>query len=170
MAGRRALVRGVVGGARSGRKVALQLRTRRGWKTVARTRTGRRGAFRLRYTPGRMSSAQARVRVAGDRDLGGTRRRVGRLTVYRNALASWYGPGFYGNLLGCGGRLGYNQLGVAHKTLPCGTRVTVRHQGRSVRVRVIDRGPYVGAREFDLTRATKDRIGFSGHGTVQVSH
>ena len=46
----------------------------------------------------------------------------------------------------------------------------MRYQGRSVRVRVIDRGPYVGAREFDLTRATKDRIGFAGHGTIQVSH
>ena len=121
MAGRRALVRGVVRGARSGRKVSLQLRTRRGWTTVARTRTGRRGAFRIRYAPGRMSSAQARVRVAGDRDLGGTRRRVGRLNVYRRAHASWYGPGLYGNALGCGGRLG-GTLGVAHKTLPCGTR------------------------------------------------
>lgn len=170
MAGRRALVRGVVGGAGSGRKVALQLNTRRGWKTVAHTRTGRRGSFRIRYSPRRMGSAQARVRFGGDRRLGGTRRRVGRLTVYRNALASWYGPGFYGNTTGCGGRLGYNQLGVAHKTLPCGTKLTVRYRGRSVRVRVIDRGPYVGAREFDLTRATKDRVRFSGHGTIQVSH
>ena len=71
--------------------------------------------------------------------------------MYRHALASWYGPGLYGNQLGCGGRLGTSQLGVAHKSLPCGTKVTLRHHGRVVRVPVIDRGPYSGAREFDLT-------------------
>lgn len=61
------------------------------------------------------------------------------------------------------------RLGVAHKSLPCGTRVTLRHGRRTVRVRVIDRGPYVGAREFDLTAATKDRLGFDGVGSVQVT-
>ena len=60
---------------------------------------------------------------------------------------SWYGPGFYGNRTGCGGRLDYGELGVAHKSLPCGTKVTFRHRGRSVRVPVMDRGPYVGSRE-----------------------
>jgi rare lipoprotein A (peptidoglycan hydrolase) len=47
--------------------------------------------------------------------------------------------------------------------------VTFRHSGRSVRVPVIDRGPYVGGREFDLTAATANRIGFSGHGSVLVT-
>jgi hypothetical protein len=170
MPGRRALVRGVLGGAGAGERVALQRRAGRVWKTIARARTNRRGAFSLRYTPRGVGSAVVRVRFAGDRDLGGARKRVGRLNIYRRALASWYGPGFYGNQLGCGGRLGYNQLGVAHKSLPCGTKVTLRHGGRTVRVRVIDRGPYVGAREFDLTRATKDRLRFGGTGTVLVSH
>ena len=93
-------------------------------------------------------------------------RRLGRLNVYRRALASWYGPGLYGNRTGCGGRLGWSQLGVAHKSLPCGTRVTLRHRGRVVRVPVIDRGPYVGAREFDLTAATARRLKFTGHGAI----
>ena len=61
---------------------------------------------------------------------------------------------------------GPSQLGVAHKSLPCGTRVTLRHSGRVVRVRVIDRGPYVGAREYDLTAATAQRLKFTGHGTI----
>ena len=57
-------------------------------------------------------------------------------------------------------------LGVANKTLPCGTKVTLRYHGRSVRVPVIDRGPYSGNREFDLTAATKARLGFASTGTV----
>ena len=47
-----------------------------------------------------------------------------------------------------------------------GRRVTLRHRGRVVRVRVIDRGPYVGAREYDLTAATAQRLKFKGHGTI----
>ncbi len=57
-------------------------------------------------------------------------------------------------------------LGVANKTLPCGTLVTLRYGDRSIRVPVIDRGPYVAGREFDLTEATKDRLGFGGTGNV----
>ena len=68
---------------------------------------------------------------------------------------SWYGPGLYGNKLSCGGRLTPGTLGVAHKTLPCGARVTLRRGDRVIRVRVVDRGPYVGGREFDLTSATR---------------
>ncbi len=89
-------------------------------------------------------------------------------TVYKKA--TWYGPGFWGRRTGCGGRLGYSQLGVAHKTLPCGTKVTLRHRGRSLRVPVIDRGPYVGGREYDLTAATAARLGFKGHGGILTTH
>ena len=89
--------------------------------------------------------------------------------MYRSAYASWYGPGLFGNKLGCGGRLAPGSLGVAHKSLPCGTKVTFRHRGRVVRVRVIDRGPYVGGREYDLTAATARRLGFNGHGPVQAT-
>ena len=94
---------------------------------------------------------------------------VGRLNVFRRALASWYGPGLYGGHLGCGGTLTPRTLGVASKTLPCGKEVTLRHRGRTVRVPVVDRGPYVGGRELDLTAATKDRLGFSGAGTILVA-
>jgi rare lipoprotein A (peptidoglycan hydrolase) len=57
-------------------------------------------------------------------------------------------------------------MGVASRTLPCGTLVTLRLGGRSVRVPVIDRGPYVEGREFDLTEATKDALGFGDTGVV----
>jgi rare lipoprotein A (peptidoglycan hydrolase) len=58
---------------------------------------------------------------------------------------------------------------VAHKTLPCGTKLTIRYKGRSVRARVIDRGPFVAGREFDLTWATKSRLRHPGMGWVDVT-
>jgi rare lipoprotein A len=139
---------------------ALQIRVRGAWRTIDRDRTSTAGRFVLRDRIRRPLSVRARVRVDG-----GTRR-VGRLNVYRLASASWYGPGLYGNRPGCGGRVTPGRLGVAHKSLPCGARVTLRRGTRTVRVRVIDRGPYVGGREFDLTEATARRLRFHGHGAV----
>jgi rare lipoprotein A len=75
-------------------------------------------------------------------------------------------PGLYGGHLACGGTLSAGTLGVAHKSLPCGTKVTLHYHGRTVRVPVVDRGPYVGGREFDLTAATKQKLGFGSTGTV----
>jgi rare lipoprotein A (peptidoglycan hydrolase) len=60
-------------------------------------------------------------------------------------------------------------MGVAHKTLPCGTKLRLRYGGRTVAVRVIDRGPFSGSREFDLTSATKQALGFPDVGTVLTS-
>jgi rare lipoprotein A len=109
-------------------------------------------------------SGHARVVVANGRRK--RHRGLGRLNVFRYAQASWYGPGLYGNHLGCGGTLGYSTIGVANKSLPCGTRLTLRHAGRTLRVRVIDRGPYVAGREFDLTAATARKLHFHGHGAI----
>ena len=143
---------------------ALQIQRGHRWVTLDRDRTDAAGRYVLRKRVNGPLSARARVR-AGD----GSVRLVGRLNVYRRAHASWYGPGLFGNKLGCGGTLTAGSLGVAHKSLPCGTKVTFRHRGRVVRVRVIDRGPYVGGREYDLTAATARRLGFSGHGPVQAT-
>ncbi len=76
--------------------------------------------------------------------------------AWRRAEYSWYGPGFYGSGTACGQTYSRTILGVAHKTLPCGTRVTLRNpaNGRSITVRVIDRGPYVDGRIWDLSFAT----------------
>ena len=89
-----------------------------------------------------------------------------RLTSYRQASASYYGPGLYGNGVACGGTLEPGTLGVANKTLPCGTMVKLRYNGHQITVPVIDRGPYVAGRDYDLTAATKQRLGFPGVGTV----
>ena len=66
---------------------------------------------------------------------------------------SWYGPGFYGKRTACGYAMTEDLIGVAHRTLPCGTKVTFRNpaNGRTITTRVIDRGPYVSGRQWDLT-------------------
>jgi nucleoid-associated protein YgaU len=148
------------------RRVQLQVRADGRWATVARDVTNRTGRFRLRYTPRRPASLVLRVAYPGDGATTATARRISRVNVFRRALASWYGPGLYGGSLACGGTLSPGTLGVAHKQLPCGTKVTFHHRGRTVRVPVVDRGPFVGAREYDLTAATKARLRFGGTGTV----
>ena len=75
----------------------------------------------------------------------------------------------YGYGLACGGVLGREQLGVAHKTAPCGTLITFVYNGRSLTVPVIDRGPYIAGREWDLTGATADALGFPGLGQIAWS-
>jgi rare lipoprotein A len=160
-------VRGALRPARAGRSVSLQRRSGHGWTTVSRARTGRGGAFRATWRPARSGAFRLRVRFGGDSLNGAASRTLkGRAYVYRAALASWYGPGFYGSRTACGGTMSPTRLGVANKSLPCGTRVSLRYHGRSVTVPVIDRGPYVGAREFDLTVATKRKLGFGSTGTV----
>jgi hypothetical protein len=66
---------------------------------------------------------------------------------------SWYGPGFYGKRTACGYAMTEALVGVAHRTLPCGTRVTFRNpdNGRTITTHVVDRGPYVSGRNWDLT-------------------
>jgi rare lipoprotein A len=159
-AGRNVHVIGTVRPGAGGMTVSLQVRRRGGWRTLDRDRTAASGRYVLRDRVRVPMSARARVRV------GRVKRGLGRLSVYRWANASWYGPGLYGNPLGCGGTLYPGRLGVAHKTLPCGSKVTLRHRGRNVRVRVIDRGPYVAGREYDLTEATAQRLRFRGHGPI----
>jgi rare lipoprotein A len=166
-AGRRAIVRGRALPSRPGVRAMLQVRRGSHWHTLDHDRTGVHGRYHLHRRVQRPMSARARVVL---RDNGArAKRRVGRLNVYRTAYASWYGPGLYGNHLACGGRLGYSTLGVANKSLPCGTRLTLRHRGHVVRVRVIDRGPYVAGREFDLTAATARRLHFRGRGPLLVA-
>jgi rare lipoprotein A (peptidoglycan hydrolase) len=75
----------------------------------------------------------------------------------------------YGLGLACGGVLGREQLGVAHKTAPCGTLITFIYGGRSITVPVIDRGPYIVGREWDLTGATAAALNFPGLGRIAWS-
>ncbi len=75
----------------------------------------------------------------------------------------------YGLGLACGGLLGRQQIGVAHKTAPCGTIVAFSYAGRTLEVPVIDRGPFIAGREWDLTGATAQALGFPGLGQISWS-
>lgn len=167
--GRTTTIRGRVTPGASGRLVLMQVRRANSWRSLARARTRAGGAYILRVRPRRASSARARLLVPAGRGFRRAARGAGRFDVYRPAAASWYGPGLFGNGTGCGGTLTAGSVGVAHKRLPCGVRVTLKHRGRTMRVPVIDRGPYVGGREFDLTQAVARRLRFQGHGTVLVT-
>ena len=163
LAGHTSTIDGTLKPGLSGQVVALQALGARDWSTLASTRTGRGGRFRLRYVPRRTGSERVRLRFAGDATDLGARRSLGRLNVYRLAEVSWYGGG---GGLACGGELTSTTMGVANKTLPCGTLLTLRYGDRTVQVRVIDRGPYVAGREFDLTEATRQALGFGDVGEV----
>jgi hypothetical protein len=136
---------------------------------VVRDASSRRGRYALRGRPRGTGSYKLRAYAGANKRALGSSSVARRVTVYRYAAASWYGPGLYGNKLGCGGTLTAGTLGVAHKSLPCGTKVTFRRNGRTVRVPVVDRGPYVGGREYDLTAATAQKLGFQGHGPIQAT-
>lgn len=85
-------------------------------------------------------------------------------------LASWYGPGFVGNTTASGEPYNPNAYTVAHKTLPLGTQLNVSYEGSSVQVRVNDRGPYVGDRTLDLSRATAETLGLKQAGVDYVTY
>jgi hypothetical protein len=136
---------------------------------VARKTTARDGRFRMSWGLPTIGAYSVRAYGIHDRRVSGSASPRRRLTVYRRAIASYYGPGLYGNGVACGGTLMPGTLGVANKTLPCGTMVRLRYHGRSVTVPVIDRGPYVAGRDYDLTEATRQRLHFPGLGVVLSS-
>ncbi|PWE17184.1 hypothetical protein DDZ18_05675 [Marinicauda salina] len=85
-------------------------------------------------------------------------------------VASWYGPGFHGNLTANGEIFDQTKLTAAHRTLPLPSlaRVTRLDTGESVVVRVNDRGPYAGDRIIDLSRAAAAALGFIEDGVTEV--
>jgi peptidoglycan lytic transglycosylase len=152
-------VRGRLLSGLPGRKVSLQGRQDGRWQTLTSTRTRAAGRFLLRYVA--QGAGQEPIRVAFARER--VSAPVGQMTVYRAAGASWYNDG---GTTACGF---HAQYGVANRTLPCGTKVALRYNGRFVTATVDDRGPYVGGRDWDLNQNTAAALGFGGVGTVWSS-
>jgi len=88
----------------------------------------------------------------------------------RQELASWYGPGFNGRLTTTGERFNQNAMTAASKTLPLGSRVVVTNpeNGRSVEVRINDRGPHVRGRTLDLSKRAAQKLGITRKGVAPV--
>lgn len=87
-----------------------------------------------------------------------------------SGVASWYGSKFHGRTTANGEKYDMNSLTAAHKTLPFGTKVKVTNtrNGKSVVVRINDRGPYAGKRVIDLSRSAAQAVGMVNSGTAQV--
>lgn len=85
-------------------------------------------------------------------------------------VASWYGPGFHGRTTANGEKFNQNEMTAAHRTLPFGTRLRVTNEdtGKSVVVRVNDRGPFSGNRVLDLSKGAAEQIGLISKGVGQV--
>jgi rare lipoprotein A len=83
--------------------------------------------------------------------------------------ASWYGPGFHGRTTASGERFNQYAMTAAHRYLPFGTLVRVVYTGRSVTVRINDRGPFIKGRSLDLSKAAARRIGCAGVCRVKMT-
>lgn len=180
--GKRINVRGTMPGAAHRQVILQRLDAKNGWRNVARGRVrsserflipwraDRSGAVSLRavVAPRKQRARRSRSAVEADAATGAP---VVDVTVYRPAMASYYGPGFFGNQTACGLTLTPATQGVAHRRLPCGTLVRIMYRDRETTVPVIDRGPFSGTYAWDLTQATADALGFQagGIGYARVS-
>ena len=152
---------------RSGaRSVSLRQKVGGEWRSLG-TAYVRDGRYALRFEARHTGFRSIRAVFRGDdKNTAATVRT--RLRVYDPARATWYGPGFYGNRTACGQTLTTGTVGVAHRWLPCGTKVSVLYEGRTIVVPVIDRGPYANAADWDLTEEAAERLRFYGTDTIGV--
>jgi rare lipoprotein A len=145
---------------------------RRHQRTARRPGITRRAAAPHQQTPAKKQVAAASLAAApqaaipdlGRKSLGSDGRKAGGM----HGVASYY---WEPQALASGGRFNPNALTAAHKTLPFGTRVRVTHlgNGRSVEVKINDRGPYVAGRIIDLSKAAASIIGMTGQGVARVA-
>ncbi len=89
---------------------------------------------------------------------------------YEVGIASWYGPGFDGNYTANGEVYDMNGISAAHKTLPFGTivRVVEFSTGKSIIVRINDRGPFIEGRIIDLSKGAARELGIIDKGITKV--
>ena len=170
MLGEPTRLRGFAPEAEAGRSVTIERfePITAGWIPVATSVVEADGTFLAYWTTDHIGQFRLRARI--DRD--GTQATAAAatpeigITIYKPAVATWYGPGFYGRRTACGQRMTRRLLGVAHRKLPCGTRVAFLYQGRTLTVPVVDRGPFPRGRAWDLTSAAAKALGFTFTDTV----
>jgi rare lipoprotein A len=163
-------LRGRVDAADAGRTVRIERQVPGGaWQPVATVVAGPDGAFAGAWRTDQVGRVQLRAVIdRGAEVVAASTAPTARLTVFRAATASWYGPRFFGKRTACGIRLRRATVGVAHRTLPCGTPVGVYHRGRVLTVPVIDRGPFVDGRDWDLTQAAARKLGVTATTRIGV--
>jgi rare lipoprotein A len=158
-------VRGTLTGA-AGQTVVVERREGDGaWEQAATTVADSSGAFDAAWKTDHIGhfALRARLQSAGDGSAAAAAAALptSEITVFRSALATWFGPGFYGQRTACGQVMSHRLLGVAHRTLPCGTKVALLYKGRTITVPVVDRGPFAHGASYDLTSATAEALGMT---------
>jgi hypothetical protein len=160
------------------------------WTEVATATIGSSGSFSAQWTPATSAQVALRAVLATAASTPGTGSTTGgsglsgsstesasaasgelttsalTIPIFRDALATLYGPGFWGHHTACGQRLTHAMLGVASRTLKCGTQVAVFYRGREITVPVIDRGPFANGARWDLTMATAKALGIKETATI----
>jgi rare lipoprotein A (peptidoglycan hydrolase) len=131
------------------------------WTAATSAPINRHGSFVAKWLTnlsGRVSvravvSSSARARTASSESSA-----PAQITIYRPAIATYFGPGFYGQQTACGQTLTPLTVGVANRKLPCGTLVEVSYGGHRLTVPVIDRGPFANGASWDLTEAAAQAL------------
>ncbi len=143
------------------------------WSTLATATVDRHGAFLARWRTNVTGHIAVRAIIAaaatssqGHPAGSPESSQTGELAVYEPAVATYFGPGFYGSQTACGETMTPELVGVANRTLPCGTNVEVNYNGLTLVVPVVDRGPYANGAEWDLTAATAAALGITETETV----
>jgi hypothetical protein len=157
LADRRVLVERRTPSGRWQRAASARVRSTGRFAATWRTRSTRVHELRVVLAPAtdRRASTAASSRATADAP-------SVRIAVLGRAKATWYGPGLYGKTTACGVTLRPDTVGVAHRTLPCGTQVEIRRGGKTVVAPVIDRGPFANGATFDLTKTVADQVGVGG--------
>jgi len=163
--GRTMHVRGTLSGA-AGETVIVERREGDGdWEQAATTTAGADGSFDAAWKTDHIGHFALRARVPSSSDAGAAAAAAAlptsEITVFRSSLATWFGPGFYGKRTACGQVMTHRLLGVAHRTLPCGTEVALLYKGHTITVPVVDRGPFAHGASYDLTSATAEALGMT---------
>ncbi|MBB4664348.1 septal ring lytic transglycosylase RlpA family protein [Conexibacter arvalis] len=153
------------------RRVAIQqLTAKRGWQQVATATISAKGSFKAAWRPRAVGAQQLRAVAGTVAARAADEAPQVDVTVYRPGVASWYGPASpkKPGKTACGVPLTTTTLGVAHKTLRCGTQVQLYYRGATIVVPVIDRGPFITGRTWDLTKATAEALGDVERGLITV--
>ena len=160
--GKKVRFRGAVDSKLAGHKVVVQYLepTTQAWTKQATTTVKPDGTFVARWRARQTGQFQLRAVVPGEASSAAVSPELS-LTVFRGAVATWYGPGFYGNKTACGIELTETLVGVAHRSLPCGTQVAVHYGSRTLVLPVVDRGPFGSEARWDLTEAAAQQLGFT---------
>jgi rare lipoprotein A len=164
-----AVVSGSVPVADAGHPLWLQVRRgRRSWVPVLSAAAAADGSFAISWRANRTGRLTLRVVSSGLASTSSvTATPQVTLSVYAQVVATWYGPGLYGNRTACGEKLTRHIVGVADRTLACGTPMTLTYNGQTLTLPVIDRGPYANGATLDLTQAAAEELGVTQ--TVDVA-